>query len=525
MPSVLTSLFIAQEPGAWFGKSGQFVVRFGDSQQNAEDIFFKVGDCMQISSKNYNLNQHDFAYFKIDGFKKIAINSVKNVYETTPIRPKNFNIFKIVGRLYIGKNEWREKKSSINYYTETGEISFTHNNRSRSINVMTAIKKCPPDSDKKYTKTIIDTIGDIDEQDTYMLDYKELITNVQRESYKNSITVSDGIKSKIFKEGDCIHFKKEADFVAPLRLTYSYIFKIKTIVTSYFSNEFSIYGNLLDDNATKEQNKLIWKDPEVFFQKNKDTDITMGWKDYTSMPTPTHIDWNTLDIERDECPTENDVQVINGRESDYDQSILQEDSLKNSVVEVSQEDSLKNSVVEVPQQQLQSKAINTIYPVSDQIVGLSVSKNSTTKKYNNNDYIFFENHIFKIKYINSNAELNGHYIDFIIEGYIWLEAENKWDTNVSYFYSINNKMFYITKLDHKIDWDTINLTENVRNPPTVNPIIESSYNMSEEEIEARKNPKFDLQDFQYRNEFNKRGPTKGGTFKKRHKMNKSRKHL
>ena len=506
MPSVLTSLFIAQEPGAWFGKSGQFVVRFGDSQQNAEDIFFKVGDCMQISSKNYNSNDQEFAYFKIDGFKKIAINSVKNVYEkTTPIRPKNFNIFKIIGRLYIGENKWREKKSSINYYTETGEISFTHNNRSRSINVMTAIKKCPPDSDKKYTKTIIDTIGDIDEEDTYILEYKELITNVQRESYKNTIKVSDGIKSKIFKEGDCIHFKKKDWFVAPLGLTYSYIFKIKTIVTSYFSNEFSIYGNLLDDNATKEQNKLIWKDPEVFFQKNKDTDITMGWKDYTSMPTPTHIDWNTLDIERDECPTENDVQV--DRESDYVQPISQEDSLKNSVeevpqrdisvVEVSQEDSLKNSVVEVPQQQLQSKAINTIYPVSDQIVELSVSKNSTTKKYNNNDYIFFENHIFKIKYINSNAELNGHYIDFIIEGYIWLEGEKKWDTNVSYFYSINNKMFYITKLDHKIDWDTINLTENVRNPPQVTH-IEQVYNS---------------------------GPTKGGTFKKRHKMNKSRKHF
>ena len=500
MPSVLTSLFIAQEPGAWFGKSGQFVVRFGDSQQNAEDIFFKVGDCMQISSKNYNSNDQEFAYFKIDGFKKIAINSVKNVYEkTTPIRPKNFNIFKIIGRLYIGENKWREKKSSINYYTETGEISFTHNNRSRSINVMTAIKKCPPDSDKKYTKTIIDTIGDIDEEDTYILEYKELITNVQRESYKNTIKVSDGIKSKIFKEGDCIHFKKEDWFVAPLGLTYSYIFKIKTIVTSYFSNEFSIYGNLLDDNATKEQNKLIWKDPEVFFQKNKDTDITMGWKDYTSMPTPTHIDWNTLDIERDECPTENDVQVINGRESDYVQPISQEDSLKNSVeevpqrdisvVEVSQEDSLKNSVVEVPQQQLQSKAINTIYPVSDQIVELSVSKNSTTKKYNNNDYIFFENHIFKIKYINSNAELNGHYIDFIIEGYIWLEGEKKWDTNVSYFYSINNKMFYITKLDHKIDWDTINLTENVRNPPQVTH-IEQVYNS---------------------------GPTKGGTFRKKRK--------
>jgi hypothetical protein len=44
--------------------------KFRGSRQ--EDIFFKVGDCMQISSKNYNSTQHDFAYFKIDGFKKIV---------------------------------------------------------------------------------------------------------------------------------------------------------------------------------------------------------------------------------------------------------------------------------------------------------------------------------------------------------------------------------------------------------------------------------------------------------------------
>ena len=102
----------------------------------------------------------------------------------------------------------------------------------------------------------------------------------------------------------------------------------------------------------------------------------------------------------------------------------------------------------------------------EQPLSIKVTKNSTEYFYNINDCIIFKDHKFKIDHIVKRKQLDDNYIEFIIKGYLWLE--DNWDINLSYFYSINSTIVYYNTLrdsneSYEIDWRTINLTENPKN--------------------------------------------------------------
>jgi hypothetical protein len=450
-------------------------------------VKFKKNDCIQIPDKTGAIS-----YVKIDDIQKLAMNNVKNEYEDH--KPKKYSIYKIVGRLYTA-NGWRTEQSIIKFHGEFGVLTFTHNNRTRAIQLMNTIKVCP--SPSIYSPTHLDTIGDLSFE-TYNSDYKDLTTIVTRQG----IEVNNGTISNHINIGDCLQFDNTLNNIKQLKYTnYWYIFKITNISYDNKTNTILIEGQLLDMDKMQ-QTELIWNPTTLYFKGNSENGFFMEWNNYNEEHIPTHIDWNTLDLTK-VCHNDSELQQ------------LIEDH-KNPPVLVTPVLPIAIQSEELPDR------LVTIIIDKGLYVELRVTSNKTTKSYFINDCIHFENDKFKITDIISDKQLKDNYVDFIIKGYLWLEDKQDWSSTISGFYSINDSVMFISKTDsdisteYQIDWKTINISDTTC--PEPNPIAP----LSTLEGDKSREPTVE-QLATYSNSFEVGGKRK--TISRKRKFNTSRKHL
>ena len=439
-------------------------------------VVFKKDDCIQIPYQNGT------AYFKIVDIQKVKMNSVKGGYDVGTLKqlqPIQYSICKISGNLYT-ESGWRQELSTIKFYAETNILTFTHNYRTRQIPFMSDKKNCPESS---HTPTELDTIG-ISENDS---DYRELITEISGTSvvvYKGD-TPDPGIT---FTAGDCLHFDQSKNFIGGLHNPYWYIFKItgiKKVLVGTNTKNINIIGHLLDFDKMDNQRprdemgnplprKLIWNETQLYFKGNSEDGFLVEWSDYKSRHFPTYIDWNTLDtttlIPNDASQTENINRLIDIHVPDTTPIPKTEEELT----------AILDQKLQTYRPQTTGKITTRAEydPVAKKDI-VVVSNDYVHHEYRVGCIIKFKDHQFKIDDIKaaSYQELTDNYICFIIYGKLNETSQ------LSSFYCINDKVFYVGD-GPQLDWNTIDFTNR-----------------------------------------SAMCSSRGGTFKKRHKMNKSRKYF